>query len=74
MNKDLMYSIAISCFMIIGVAASYGVMCIWAGWLMPITGSGIILTSTTMLIGLTIMAIVYVGWLVFEDSVFGERH
>lgn len=74
MNKDLMYSIAISCFMIIGVAASYGMMCIWAGWLMPITGSGIILTSSTMLIGLTIMAIVYIGWLVFEDSIFGERH
>lgn len=74
MNKALIYSIAISCFMIIGVAASYGVMCIWASWLMPITGSGIILTSTTMLIGLAIMAIVYIGWLVFEDSVFGERH
>lgn len=73
MNKDLIYSIAISCFMIIGVAASYGVMCIWAGWLMPITGSGIILTSTTMLIGLAIMAIVYISWLVFEDSVFDAR-
>lgn len=74
MSKDFIYSIAISCFMIIGVAASYGVMCIWAGWLMPITGSGIILTSSTMLIGLAIIAVVYIGWSVFEDSVFDQRH